>query len=105
VLTIRRARAARSGQSACVPDDDATVSRGDLIAVSRLLWSIGSEETTSHQHRVDCFAWGAKLDELSGLPPHPTPGKPTEQVIAFYRDIRTHLDRVISSLTEGEGQP
>jgi hypothetical protein len=37
--------------------DDVTISRADLIAVSRLLWSIGAEATTSHQHRVDCFHW------------------------------------------------
>jgi hypothetical protein len=79
-------------------NDVVVVPWGDVIAVSRLLWSIGSEPITSHQHRVDCFAWGAKLDHLSGLPPHPTPGEPTEKVLAFYRDIRAHLDGVIGSL-------
>jgi hypothetical protein len=85
--------------------DEVTISRGDLIAVSRLLWSIGSEETTSHQHRVDCFMWGAKLDHLSGLPPHPTPSEPTEAVIAFYRGVRSHLDDVIASLETDRGEP
>jgi hypothetical protein len=69
-----------------------------LIAVSRLLWSIGGETTTSHQHRVDCFHWGAKLDHLSGLPPHPSPGAPNEEVLAFYRDTRAHLDEMIATL-------
>ena len=60
-----------------------TVPMGDLIAVSRLLWDIGSQQGTSHQHRVDCFHWGAVLDSRSGsrLTPHPahllTPSSPS----------------------------
>jgi len=59
------------------------VPRGDLIAVSRLLWDIGSQAETSHQHKVDCFHWGAVLDSRTGLPPHPTPGPGADAVVAF----------------------
>jgi hypothetical protein len=103
VPTIGRRGGAPFGQYALVADEVA-VPRSDVIAVSRLLWSIGSEETTSHQHRVDCFDWGAKLDHLSGLPPHPTPGESTEAVIAFYRGVRSHLDDVIASLGGGRSE-
>jgi hypothetical protein len=83
-------------------DDEVSVPRGDVIAVSRLLWSIGSESTTSHQHQVDCWAWGAKLDYLSGLPPHPMAGEPNTALLDFYRDIRGHIDEVIAALDEGK---
>ena len=42
--------------------DTVSVPRNDIIAVSRLLWDIGSQDTTSHEHKVDCFHWGAVLD-------------------------------------------
>jgi hypothetical protein len=85
-------------------DDVVSVSRGDIIAVSRLLWSLGSEPTTSHQHQVDCWAWGAKLDHLSGLPPHPMPGERNAALLDFYRGIRGHIDEVIASLDEDESE-
>jgi hypothetical protein len=81
-----------------------TIPRGDVIAVSRLLWDIGSQQTTSHEHEVDCFHWGARLDQLVGLPPHPTAGQPTEEVVAFYQRIRNHVDDVLSGL-ENWDQP
>lgn len=81
--------------------DDVSIPRADAIAVSRLLWSIGSESTTSHQHKVDCFHWGAVLDHASGLPPHPTPGHPTVAVREFYEGVRDHINAVIASLEDG----
>jgi hypothetical protein len=81
-----------------VEEEVVTIPRGDMIAVSRLLWDIGGQETTSHQHKVDCFHWAARLDHLAGLPPHPTPGPPTEEVIAFYERIRNHVDDVLRGL-------
>jgi hypothetical protein len=80
-----------------------TVPMGDLIAVSRLLWDIGSQQGTSHQHRVDCFHWGAVLDSRSGLPPHPTPGPPADAVVAFYEGVRQHLDELLTQLRSAEG--
>ena len=71
---------------------------GDVIAVSRLLWDIGSQVSTSHQHQVDCFHWAAVLDHRVGLPPHPTPGEPTEQLIAFYEGVRHHLALLVAGL-------
>ncbi len=44
--------------------ETALVPRSDLIAVSRLLWDIGSQQSPGHQHQVDCFHWGARLDQL-----------------------------------------
>jgi hypothetical protein len=85
-------------------DYEVSVPRSDIIAVSRLLWSIGSESTTNHQHQVDCWAWGAKLDYLSGLPPHPIPGEPNAALLDFYRGIRDHIDDVIASLDEDESE-
>ena len=78
------------------------VPRGDLIAISRLLWDIGAQNGTSHQHRVDCYGWGARLDDRVGLPPWPTPGEPTEKVVQFYEGIRDHLDGIVDRLKRGE---
>jgi hypothetical protein len=81
-------------------NDEVSVRRGDIIAVSRLLWSIGSESTTSHQHQVDCWHWGAKLDYLSGLPPHSMPGQSNAALLDFYRDIRGRIDEAIAALDD-----
>jgi hypothetical protein len=81
-----------------VEQEVVTVPRGDLIAVSRLLWDMGGQDTTGHQHKVDCFHWAARLDHLVGLPPHSTQGQPTEEVIAFYERIRNHVDDVLTGL-------
>ena len=78
--------------------DTVSAPRNDIIAVSRLLWDIGSQDTTSHEHKVDCFHWGAVLDDLSGLPPHPTPGHHTEEVVAFYERVRDHLNSLLVEL-------
>jgi len=76
--------------------------KSELIAISRLLWDIGSQDTTNHQHRVDCYHWGALLDNEVGLPPWPTPGEPTQTVIGFYEGVKNHLAEVIDRLkTEG----
>jgi hypothetical protein len=79
-------------------DDRIALPKSDVIAISRLLWEVGSQDTTGHQHKVDCFHWGARLDKLAGLPPHPTGGQPTEEVIAFYEQVRDHVDGVLSDL-------
>ena len=78
--------------------EDVALPRSEVIAISRLLWDIGSQQSTGHQHKVDCFHWGAKLDHFAGLPPHPTPGEPTEEVIAFYERVRDHVEGVLSDL-------
>jgi hypothetical protein len=76
-----------------------SISQSAAVAISRLLWSLGSTDSTSHQHRTDCFHWGAYLDDhRSGLPPWPTEGKPTHEVIAFYEEVRQVLDERIEIL-------
>ncbi|HEX3622648.1 MAG TPA: hypothetical protein VHT97_10060 [Acidimicrobiales bacterium] len=84
--------------------DEVSVPRSELIAVSRLLWDVGSQQTTSHHHKVDCFHWGAVLDHHAGLPPWPNPGPATEQVIEFYERVERHVRSVIESLV-ASGQP
>ncbi len=78
--------------------NEVSVLQSELIAVSRLLWDIGSQETTSHNHKVDCYHWGGVLDIRAGLPPWPTPGAPTDAVIEFYEGVERHVHRVIEEL-------
>jgi hypothetical protein len=75
-----------------------SIPQSAVVAISRLLWSLGSADSTSHQNRTDCFHWGAYLDRRSGLPPWPTEGKPTQEVIAFYEKVRLALDERIDAL-------
>ena len=82
--------------------DPVAIPKSQLIAISRLLWDIGSQEGTNHQHRVDCYFWGATLDTQAGMPPWPTPGEPSKTVIDFYQGVRGHLDEVIQRLGRGE---
>jgi hypothetical protein len=81
--------------------DSVAIPKSELIAISRLLWDIGSQNGTSHQHRVDCYHWGAILGGRAGLPPWPTDTEPTSAVIDFYEGVRTHLDDVIGRLQGG----
>ncbi len=76
------------------------VPRTELIAVSRLLWALGSQESTGDQLKLDCLHWGERLDHLAGIPPHTTPGQPISEIIAFYERVRDHLDGVIGDLQE-----
>jgi hypothetical protein len=80
-----------------------SIPRSEVIAVSRLLWDIGSQDGTSHQHKIDCFSWGGVLDNRAGLPPWPTSGEPMQEVIAFYEGVRRHLDDVLRELRSGDG--
>jgi hypothetical protein len=87
-----------------VADELIPVRRGTLLAVRRLLWDVGSTETTQHDQKVECFHWGAELDALAGMPPWPTDGEPRAAVITYYEHIRDHLDNVLGELratTEG----
>lgn len=84
--------------------DSVPIQKSELFAVSRLLWDIGSQDGTSHQHRVDCYHWAAILDDRAGLPPWPTGGEPTNAVIGFYEGVRNHLDEVIGRLQRGESE-
>ena len=77
------------------------ISRSELIAISRLLWDIASQDGTNHGHRVDCYHSGAVLDDRAGMPPAPTPGEPTNKAIRFYEGVRDHLDDVIGRLQRG----
>lgn len=79
-------------------DDAVQLRRGDVFAVSRLLWSLGSEDNTSHQHRIDCWHWGAVLDTAAGLPPHHTSDASRQELIAFYEDIRSNIERRLDDL-------
>jgi hypothetical protein len=80
------------------------MSSSEAIAISRLVWDIASQDGTNHQHRVDCYHWGAVLDNRAGLPPAPTPGEPTRKAIGFYEGVRRHLDEVIGRLQRGESE-
>lgn len=79
-------------------EDTVEVSRSDLLAVSRLLWSIGAEESTSHQHRVDCWHWDAHLDHAAGMPAHPTDEGARAEMVAFYTAIQERLAQHIEAL-------
>ena len=78
--------------------DEVSVPQSELIAVSRLLWDIGSQETTSHNHKVNCYHWGGVLDHRAGLPPWPAPGAPTDAVVEFYEGVERHIRSVIEEL-------
>jgi hypothetical protein len=78
--------------------EDVAVPQSELIAVSRLLWDIGSRETTSHSHKVDCYHWGAVFDHRAGLPPWPSPGAATDAVVEFYEGVERHVRSVIDQL-------
>ena len=84
--------------------DSVRIPKSELIAISRLLWDIGSQDGTSHQHRVDCYHWGAVLDGRTDLPPWSTGGESTDAVIDFYEGVRIHLDGVIGRLQRGESE-
>jgi hypothetical protein len=86
-----------------VEEDTVALRRGDLLALRRLLWDVGSTETTQHDQKVECFHWGAVLDHLAGMPPWSTAGQPTQAVIAFYEGVATHVQRTIALLRETEG--
>jgi hypothetical protein len=84
--------------------DSVAIPKSELIAISRLLWDIGSQDGTGHQHRVDFYHSGAILDGRAGLPPWPTDGEPTNAASDFYEGVRTHLDDVIGRLQRGESE-
>ena len=75
-----------------------SLSRGEVLAIRRLLWEVGSIEGLEHDLKVECFAWATELDHLSGLPPWPDPGRPNEEVIAFYEGVQQHVSEVIAGL-------
>jgi hypothetical protein len=83
---------------------EVVVQQSELLAISRLLWDIATQDGTSHQHRVDCYHWAALLDHQVGLPPWPTSDEPTNEVIAFYEEVKQHLDQVLGQLRRGEGE-
>jgi hypothetical protein len=80
------------------------VRRGDVLAIRRLLWDMGSTGLLQHDQEVECFHWGAVLDHLAGMPPWPTAGEPTQKVIAFYEGIVAHIQSTIALLREADGQ-
>jgi hypothetical protein len=82
-------------------DRPVTISQSSAIAISRLLWSLGSRDSTGHQDQVDCFHWGAHLDHVAGLPPHPTSAESMREVVAFYHGIRSAIDDRIRDLEAG----
>lgn len=102
MLTPTVKTASVKGHDAHMPEtqEAVLVPRSELIAVSRLLWDIGSEESTTDPHRMDCFRCGERPDHLAGVPPHTTPGQPISEIIAFYERVRDHVDGIIGDLQE-----
>jgi hypothetical protein len=81
--------------------DSISVQRSDLVAISRLLWDLGSQDGTNDQHRVLCYHWGASLDRAIGTP-WPTQGEPISAAIDFYEGVKVHLEAVIARLRWGD---
>jgi hypothetical protein len=77
---------------------EVTISTGDALAIRRLLWDLASGPATSHDLRVEAFHWAAVLDDLAGMPPWPTPGEPTQEVIRFYETVAARLNAQIAAL-------
>lgn len=88
------------GQPGQMPET-VTISTGEALAIRRLLWDVGSRDDTPHDQRVECFHWAAVLDARAGMPPWPTPGEPTEEVIRFYEDVAAHVQETIAALRAG----
>jgi hypothetical protein len=77
---------------------EVTISTGDALAIRRLLWDLASSPATSHNSKVEAFHWAAVLDDLAGMPPSPTLGEPTQEVIRFYETVAARLNEQIAAL-------
>jgi len=83
--------------------DQITVPTGTLLAIRRMLWDIGATDTTQHDQKVECFHWGATLDSLVGMPSWPVEESGIAESIAFYENIRDHVEGTIESLRHSGG--
>jgi hypothetical protein len=78
------------------------ITTSDALALRRLLWEMASVPDTRHDLKVEAYHWAALLDDLAGMPPWPTKGEPTQQVVGFYESIVAHLTDQIETLLAGE---
>jgi hypothetical protein len=76
--------------------------QSEAIAIARLLWDIGSQETTKHDIKVMAMHWACVLESSAGMPPWPSAGIGNAECIAFYKKIVGFLEGQIDAINKAD---